>query len=243
MIKSVFVFVCCMGMLGAAAHHHGRFIPADAGKAQALTLASERVIELPKEFGDWTSVDSQNSDEDAMRRGGAVQFLSRVCKLRGTNETQSVLLLCGKPGPLSVHTPEVCFAGASNAANPDQQRWKPTEDSEFTWQSFTSRVEGQPNLEVAWAWTVDGKWMSPDVPRLTYGREPFLYKLYIVRQHRGRSKPSEEMTALARELIPTLQRTVFAKPRASTNVKESKVETRSESPQAASKSDAERKSP
>jgi hypothetical protein len=121
-----------------------------------------------------------------------------------------VLLLCGKPGPLSAHTPEICYAGADYGPDPNQQRWKATPDTEFTWQSFRSKVEGRPNLEIAWAWCTDGRWNCPPTPRIAFGREPFLYKLYVVRQIRRADEPTAELKDLVAKLVPALQQTVFA---------------------------------
>jgi hypothetical protein len=164
-------------------------------------------------IGDWTGKDIATEDIDAMRRGGGVGCVRRIYQMKGSSETLSVLLMCGNPGPLSVHTPEVCYAGASFSPDPDQRKWMPADDSEFTWQTFTARTDGNPNLEIAWAWSIDGRWQCPSVPRLTFGHEPYLYKLYVVRTCLRESSPSPMMSQLLAELIPSLQKTVFVESR------------------------------
>jgi hypothetical protein len=210
-LKSLFAFVCCAGLIGSSAYYHGRFNDQTVDKAALLAEAAERVALLPLKLDDWEGKDRIGVDEEAMRRGGAARYLARVYQRSGTNESLSVLLLCGKPGPISVHTPEVCTAGVNFSADSNQRKWSPAPDSELNWQTFTSRIEGQPNLEIAWGWSLNGQWIVPKSPRITFGREPSLYKLYVVRACRGEGEPSPSMKALLADLIPTIQKTVFDK--------------------------------
>jgi len=208
-LKSIFVFLCCSALIGGNAYRTGRFDDTHAVREQMLSRACERVDLLPRNIGEWVGVDRQVTDEQMMRRGGAVKYVSRTYKLTGSNEAAVVLLLCGKAGPLSVHTPDICTTGANFSADPNQRTWDGIADSELTWQSFTSQVDGQPNLEIAVAWTADGRWRSPTSPRMTFGREPFLFKLYVIRPCLHESKPSAFMEDLLRGLVPAALDTVF----------------------------------
>ena len=212
MIKAVLVFFGCAVMIGGSAYRNGRFSSDDSSAAMALSFAAERVAGLPHSFGEWSGEDFPVTDVDAMRRGGAVEFMSRVYRRRKNEEPMSVLLVCGKPGPLSVHTPDVCYAGASFAPDPNQQRLSLTERDEFTWQSFTSSVDGRPDLEIAWSWTVDGRWSCPVSPRIKFGREPFLYKVYVARRLRGKRQPSPEIQSFLRSLVSSAQGSIFMPP-------------------------------
>lgn len=120
-----------------------------------------------------------------------------------------MLLVCGKAGPLSVHTPEACYSGAGYTPDRNQRKMNVSESHEFTWQSFQSKVDGQPDLEISWAWTTDGRWSCPDSPRVTYGREPFLYKLYIARRLRGKRQPSAEMQSFLRVVAASTKSSIF----------------------------------
>jgi len=197
-------------MLAGSAHYHGRFSDAAAVRARLLAEAADRVPRAPKTFLNWVGEDLPVVNEDAIRRGGGASYVSRAFQENNSSESYSILLLCGKPGPLAAHTPEICYANAEHSADANQRRWKPTPETEFTWQTFASKVEGQPNLEIAWAWCVDGDWNCPAVPRLAFGKEPFLYKLYIVRSCTRLDEPSAGMKKFVSDLIPTLQKTVFS---------------------------------
>jgi hypothetical protein len=208
-MKSLFLFMTCAAMIAGSANYDGRFSDEAAAKAEAMAQAAEHLSLLPLQIGPWQGDERPVADEEAMRRGGAVRYLYRTYKLAAADETINVLLLCGKPGPLSVHTPEVCTAGVNYAADPNQRKWSPAADAEFTWQTFSSRVDGRPNLEIAWAWSTDGRWLSPQVPRLTFGLEPFLYKLYLVRSCNRESAPSPSMNRLLADLVPAMRNSVF----------------------------------
>jgi len=209
-IKTLFVFIACAAMLIAGANHQGRFGDRNAARNKLLETASEKVLLVPMNVGQWTGIDLPAQDEAAMKRGGAVRYLTRAYRVSGESEPLTILFMCGKPGPLCAHTPEICYAGASYTPDSNQRRWKPVGDAEFTWQTFSSRVEGQSDLEIAWAWTTDGRWGSPEIPRLTYGAEPFLYKLYVVRSCTKQSEPSDQTNRLLKELVPAIKSTVFA---------------------------------
>jgi hypothetical protein len=212
MMKSALAFVGCASMIGASAHYHGRFNDQSAARTALMNRAAERVAVLPLTIGDWEGTERTGVDEEAMRRGGAVRYASRVYRHRTTGDVFNVLLLAGKPGPLSVHTPEICNAGPNHAPQPNQQRWSPRPGDEFTWQSFASKIDGRPDLEIGWAWSTNGRWQSPAVPRIAFGREPFLYKLYVVRACNKQTEPSQAMKRLLSDWLPALERTVFAAP-------------------------------
>src|SRR5207237_5987472 len=75
------------------------------GTSEALTRATDRLGRVPAEVGDWVG-----EDEDISRRelalSGATSCLVRRYTRRGSGETLTVILLCGKAGPVSVHTPD-----------------------------------------------------------------------------------------------------------------------------------------
>jgi hypothetical protein len=208
-MKTLFAFVSCTATLLAGAHHAGRFHDRSEEKSRLLAEACEQVTRFPPAFAQWESRGLPVEDEDAMRRGGAVEFVSRIYSPKDGGESISLLLACGKAGPLCAHTPELCYAGAAYTPDSNQRNWKPIEAAEFTWQTFSSKVAGQPNLEIAWAWSVDGRWRSPPSPRLVFGREAYLYKVYLVRACRSETEPSRPMKEFAEAVIPTLARSVF----------------------------------
>jgi hypothetical protein len=150
-----------------------------------LEAALARLDRVPTRVGDWVGEDLPE-DPVTMARAGIKGWVFRRYHNPRTREAVSVLLVCGRGGPISVHTPDVCYAGTGYRQLTDQRRteveWDGGERSPFWALRFAKPggvVPGQ--LEVCWAWSRDGRtWEAPENPRLVLARSPALYKLYVV---------------------------------------------------------------
>ena len=92
-----------------------------------------------------------------------------------------MLLVCGKGGPISVHTPDVCYAGAGYRQTAPQARLTAGESALWAAPFEKPDVLTPQRLTVVWAWSHDGKeWVAPDNPRSVCAWQPALYKLYVV---------------------------------------------------------------
>ena len=81
------------------------------GVSRELEAARSRVDRVPMTIGSWKGGPS-NFDRRAMLAVGLEGFISRGYKNDATGKSVSLLLMCGRPGPVSVHTPEICYPGA-----------------------------------------------------------------------------------------------------------------------------------
>ncbi|MBV8309680.1 MAG: exosortase-associated EpsI family protein, partial [Planctomycetaceae bacterium] len=79
--------------------------------APALAELAARLDSVPTVLGDWTAT-AQAIPPRQMAIAGAVGQISRVYTNPTKGLTVSVLLLCGLPGNISTHTPDVCYPGA-----------------------------------------------------------------------------------------------------------------------------------
>jgi hypothetical protein len=130
----------------------------------------------------------------------------------------SVLLACGRAGPLSVHTPETCYAGSGFEAAGDSVRdpvraGKGPGTAEF-WKAKFSKPGAGQHLRVFWSWHARGGWRAADSPRLSFAGLPALHKLYVTCELLT-SDGKQEDAACAEFLallLPELDRTVFATP-------------------------------
>src|SRR5262249_40391692 len=130
----------------------------------------------------------------------------------------TVLLVCGRPGPISVHTPDVCYDGAGYEALGEPADLRLTvgtsgRDAGFRHVLFRKTNSVVPAyLRVFWSWTSAGTWEAPDNPRLTFASRPALYKLYVIREtatDEGRVEDDPGVKFL-QVLLSELGRTVFA---------------------------------
>jgi hypothetical protein len=178
---------------------------------------------VPASFGDWTGDPTPLDRETLGRAGLAAGSIWRFVHGPGGGAV-SVLLVCGRPGPVSVHTPDVCYAGAGYAMEHDPTRFRPTEirpPAEFWTADFRRAESTAPGrLRIFWSWSNGGPWQAPTSPRLAFGADRALYKLYVVRDTTGSEGAAVAEDDAIREFLgaflPALDRALFPE-RAATN--------------------------
>ena len=178
---------------------------------EQLAASTAKLERLPLTFGDWQG-ERQELDPKVMERAGFSGYILRRYERRG--DVVSVMLACGRSGPLSVHTPEICYGGAGFAMSGDAKRWTPTEGENAPSAAFWKAVFARPNsaspekLQVLWSWNKNGVWMAADHPRWTFAGTPVLYKLYVSQAF----VPHEEVTEgeacqeFLREFLPEIDK-------------------------------------
>jgi len=146
-------------------------------------LAAARLAELPMTIDEWQG--ETLPVEDGPR--GTVGCLVRRYRNQVNGAVVSVLLVCGRPGPVSVHTPDVCYGGAgydltAPATHYTMPSGSTAEPAEF-WVADLQEVGAAvpARLRIYWGWSAPGPWTAPDNPRLVFARFPVLYKLYVLR--------------------------------------------------------------
>jgi Protein of unknown function (DUF3485) len=181
-----FPVIACVVVTGCIGIVHGvltdRWGPSGQLQRSLLTLEN-----IPKSFGDWVSEEIPKEPED-MSRAGIKGFVSRQYRNTRTQEAVSILLACGRGGPISVHTPEICYAGTGytqiGAEVNQLVGVDPIRNHNFRVHHFR-KPDGvsQSQLEIYLAWSRDGtKWENPANVRISLARLPVLYKLYVVRE-------------------------------------------------------------
>src|SRR4051812_35648701 len=75
-----------------------------------LQTASQRLADIPYAIGDWQGTDIEVRPGSA--GAGVTGCIQRAYKNRRTGAQVSMALVNGRPGPVSIHTPEACY-GAS----------------------------------------------------------------------------------------------------------------------------------
>lgn len=154
-------------------------------RSQALDERVAALARVPNEFGGWRGEDMK-LDGRTIEAAGIAGYLMRTYRdPRG--EVVQVLIVCGRPGPISVHTPEVCYAGAGYIQTSEAARTVPVEASkgmpdEFWALDFQKPgPTGPDRLRIYYAWSTGSNWVAADNPRVEFAGAPALYKMYLVR--------------------------------------------------------------
>jgi hypothetical protein len=185
------------------------------GSSQSVQAAVARLDRVPLSLGaDWDVQETRLSDRE-VAVAEIEGYLARryIHRRRGT--VVSLNLLTGRPGPISVHTPAVCFTGAGYVAIGSAKVYTPPTGSRcrFLVRDFQkSNVAAPTLLRVFQTWGQEGAWSVPDNPRIAFAGKPYLYKLYVVRQMTQKNEPIEEdpSVELIEGLMPQLQSALFS---------------------------------
>jgi len=178
----------------------------------ALRDCTSRMTTLPMTVGDW---DGSTTELDARQLAVAdvAGHLSRRYVQRHTGREVDVLLLCGRGGPVSVHQPDVCYTGAGYQPNGAPEKWTEPDGPAGMWMARFAKPGSDPApLRIFWAWSAAGDWKAADHPRLEFGRQPAMYKLYVVHRMTRPDEPLDESAGrdFLRVLLPELRRSLKA---------------------------------
>ena len=179
----------------------------------AADEAAGRMAALPTDIGDWAGSPLDVKDPHA---GGVAGTLQRRYDNRRTGDAVTVMLLCGRAGPVSIHTPEACY-GASGFTFGGKSKAAVREHGGDFWTADATKTTptGETRMRIYWGWN-DGKgWAAPDDARWTYvayRRAPVLYKLYVLRDLGGppRTAKDDPCQAFLEAALPDLDSTLFA---------------------------------
>lgn len=183
--------------------------PEDLGRAAA------KMTRIPKDIGAWHGEDL-TLDERQRARAQLTGYVMRRYRQQADGTEVTVLLMCGRPGPLAAHTPDVCFDGAGYELSAPLTQYAPPAaagraPAEFTLGDFRGTESAVPTrLDVLWAWSADGHWSAPDRPRVAFAASPVLYKLYLTLQMPPGGRLEEDpRAAFVPLLLAEIDRAVF----------------------------------
>jgi hypothetical protein len=123
----------------------------------------------------------------------------------------TVILMCGRPDRMSVHTPDICYRGAGfDMVGEPVKATIPQRPDEFWTARFRqhSKAAGR-DLRIFWTWGCHTGWRAPTSPRWTFGAQSFLYKLYIVHDDKTTTDPNMVEAEFLEQLLPVLDETLF----------------------------------
>jgi hypothetical protein len=143
-----------------------------------------RLQSIPLEFGDWvgepTTLDAEELDQVGIRG----YFLTRYRNKR-TGMMFTTLIVGGRNGPISVHTPDICYTGAGyTPIGGKEMRSLPVgSEQEKFWVLRVRKpsILNNNELEIYWVWNRGKGWEAPNNPRVGLATPSTLFKLYVIR--------------------------------------------------------------
>ncbi len=182
-----------------------------------IEAAAARLKHVPDRVGSWEGKSLELS-RDQLLMAEIAGYVSRRYEDHRRRDAVSILLVCGPAGPISVHTPDICYAGAGyEPTGPPVRKSLPVgpggHPAEFWHAIFSKRNVPVPvTLSILWAWSSDGHWEAPDNPRLSFASRPALYKLYVIHELIAPEDAMDQdhpVTEFLNPLLAELDRSLF----------------------------------
>jgi hypothetical protein len=177
------------------------------------SLAAQKLDHLPLQIGDWQGEEIEVGPGQVGK--GVAGCIQRRYVHRFTGVTVVLAMVCGRPGPVSIHTPEACYDASGYTVG--ARRRAPVnghEDSCDMWtaDAVRSKQTEETRVRLYWGWSTGQGWSASEDPRLVFARSPVLHKLYVLRDlanasEAGRDEPCQ---AFLQALVPELQKALFA---------------------------------
>jgi hypothetical protein len=192
---------------------HGLWTDRWTGEQRASVSAAQ-LDRVPLKLGDWQG---KNLELDPRQKGPVAGYLYRRYTNQRTGAAVTVVLVSGRPGPVAIHTPDVCYVASGYQSGPAATVAPPLgpslKGSEFKTAVFVkNKVAEQTRLRVFWSWNADGVWQVAESPRLAFAKYPVLFKLHIARELSGTadSLEQEPCIELMQLLLPEFQQVVIS---------------------------------
>ncbi len=176
-----------LGLLIAAVSgwRHGLLTDRWGPPSNVLKVA-EQVESLDLEIAGWDSRALGKLEGRTRKLAGAEGYFSRQYVHKDSNVWVQVTMLCGRPGPIALHSPDYCFTLAGmkqlDSESKIQISHANQEDPENFWVADYRPPESKPGPDIRtfWAWSTDGtEWSIPEDPRFTFASAPYLYRIYF----------------------------------------------------------------
>jgi Protein of unknown function (DUF3485) len=195
--------------------------------ATELPAAVENLDHVPLVVGKWKGTELKKLDPRVVKIAGFAGHLQRSYRKSVSRDSPEVLILlaCGPFGPLSVHSPEVCYAASGFVQNTEKTLHSGSDgDSYHFWKAkFAKPGTAAPgSLWVFWSWNKGDGWRAAENARWTFAGAPVLYKLYVSCESisgnsdedgkAAEKEARENCEAFIRELLPELEKTLILKP-------------------------------
>jgi hypothetical protein len=206
--------IVALFLIVATGYVHGRLTNRWSG-SPATAEAVAKVARLPMEIGPWRGQEYE-LDAAVLKRAGIDGYAGRRYVDPRSGAAVTILFVCGRPGPISAHTPEVCYPGAGYEPQGEAVRRSiPVGGSgppaEFLVCDFARpAVPASPTTRILWSWNGGAGWETSRNPRLSFARYPNLYKLYVLSERTEKSG-DDPVPGFLELLLPALQSILTSK--------------------------------
>jgi hypothetical protein len=216
--------VAAIALVIGAGAVRARWTSRQADLRDVLATAA-RLENVPVNVGEWVGT-AHPFDLSEYRAAGIQGALLRTYRHKGTGQEVTLMIVCGRPGPISVHTPDVCYPGSGYRVLSEIRTTindhPGTPPHEF-WKLRMNKVDSvvSEHLNVTYGWSFNGHWQAPqrDAARFVFASAPVLFKLYVQYQvppantvDAATEAENDPTVKFLEALLPKLNRALFPPP-------------------------------
>ena len=179
-----------------------------------MAAIAEQLKSTPEEFGPWRMLSSDVMNKTVLETLQCQGYFVREYVNRETGRSVNVALIVGPAGPISVHTPEVCYSSQDFEIQEERQQAAigDGQDANDAFWAVTFRsndaLRGAEILRVYYGWSAGGPWSATKEPRLAFAGQPYLYKLQLAARLPAQADLAKEDVCrdFLKEFVPVLRR-------------------------------------
>lgn len=182
-----------------------------------LKEAIARIERVPSRLGEWVGKDWK-MDPRMQTMGGVEGYIDRRFTNGRDPTAITVFLVTGRSGPISVHTPDLCYQGIGYVMEAEPVRKELSVGTQSQKVEYFVAKFSKPDaalvsrLKILWTWLGDRGWQAPTNVRAEYMGRPSLYKLYVI-QELTRSESESDGAILEQflqQLFPVLDQALLS---------------------------------
>jgi Protein of unknown function (DUF3485) len=207
-MQRTFAILSACVVLIASGAVHGVWTDRWSDQGDLADLA-KRLDQLPETIGQWQSSPVELEQDP---KSGLAGLIARRYVNAKTGQSVTLLLGCGRAGPVCTHTPDVCYAGSGFEVENPRRFQLPGKPAEFwTARFMRERASGKTHLRIFWSWHGSQSWKVADNPRLSFAGERVLYKMYLIREMTQPDEPLETDACVEfmNEVLPAFRQSVL----------------------------------
>jgi hypothetical protein len=194
-------------ILVATAFAHGRMTDR-WGVPASVSQAAVQLNRLPVEIMGWGST-SREISARLLTAASAENIIDREYQSPDGDRVR-VMLVCGRPGPVSRHPPTVCFTSSGLKQTSAVSVVEVPAGGDRSAARFSHCLFGadetRSQISTLWSFTANGRdWPLPDNPRLAFAGQGWLVKLYVIADKTDEEDILAERNKFTAQLLTELQ--------------------------------------
>jgi Protein of unknown function (DUF3485) len=154
------------------------------GVGEKIQRAVDSLDEVPRQLGDWEGTELKTTGRELQDVPGqlSIQYVNRK-----TGDAIRLDLICGRAGPVSIHTPDVCYAASGFRVGKRIDYELKGENITGSPHFYTSDMSQQNTAADAnpkrlfWSWRTRQGWQVAENPRIQFAGQSVVYKFYLSR--------------------------------------------------------------